>query len=77
WTLVLVLHWLLMAACLADEPVHEVQQTIRLRLEWGGGRPQKWSGLLEISEGRFSNPVSLGVEADEPGTIWIDDDAVR
>ena len=52
------------------------EQRVRLRLEWGGGQPTLWSGLLEISKGRFENPRSLGIEAGDPGTIWIEGDAV-
>ncbi len=64
------------ATSAAEEPGGNVARPIRLRMEWGGGSPQLWSGLLEVSQGRFERPVSLGVEADEPGTIWIDDQAL-
>ena len=67
---------LLAATTVAAEPDDSAAQPVRLRFEWGGGSARLWSGLLEISEGRFERPVSLGVEADEPGTIWIDGRAV-
>lgn len=51
-------------------------QQVRVRIEWGGGNPRLWHGLLEVDEGRFEQPASLGVEADEPGTIWVDGTAV-
>jgi hypothetical protein len=49
---------------------------VRVRIEWGGGEAKVWHGLLEIDRGRFSRPVSLGVETDEPRTIRVDGGAV-
>lgn len=53
----------------------QASRPLRLRLEWGGGKPHVWNGVVEISEGRLHDLVSLGVEADEPGTIWVDGNA--
>lgn len=53
----------------------EKHRSVRLRFEWGGGQPQVWNGVVEVSDGRLHDLVSLGVEADEPGTIWIDGNA--
>lgn len=50
--------------------------TVGVRLEWGGGAAEVWGGLVEVSRGRIENPRSLGMEADEPGTLWSDDGAV-
>lgn len=66
---------------LLPQPVPAANETtapppIRLRLEWGGETARAWSGLLEISRGRLERPVSLGVAADDPGTIRTDDGAV-
>lgn len=44
-------------------------RTVRIRIEWGGGAARLWNGELEIDEGRLVTPISLGVEADEPGTL--------
>lgn len=59
----------------ADEPV---AGAMRVRLEWGGGEARRWSGLVELDEGRFEDVVLLGVDADLPGStlpeggaIWI------
>jgi len=49
---------------------------IRLRIEWGGNDPLLWSGVVELSAGELTAPHSLGVEADEPGTLWIDQGSV-
>lgn len=49
---------------------------VRLRLEWGGGQPRIWNGVVEISTGRLEQPTSLAVEADEPGTVWNDENAI-
>ena len=59
----------------AEHP-SEAAQTMRLRLEWGGRAAQLWSGVIEISAGHFERPCSLGIEADEAGTLWIDGPAV-
>ncbi len=49
----------------SDEP------TVRLRVAWGGGARQAWHGTVQITRGRFANLVPLGIEADEPGSMWI------
>ena len=74
-------YWLTVSVCLLLVPpaacgASETAPPIRLRLEWGNTHSERWSGLLEITEGHFEDPVSLGIEADEPGTIWIDRGAV-
>ncbi|MGE3317488.1 MAG: family 10 glycosylhydrolase, partial [Planctomycetaceae bacterium] len=48
----------------------EAPRAVRFRVEWGGGPARLWSGLIEGGNARLENPSSLGVEADEPGTIW-------
>jgi len=67
---------LLVAPAAAEDAVREKSTPVRIRLEWGGGKPRMWSGLLEVSEGRLENPVSLGVEADEPSAIGTNDGSV-
>lgn len=54
-----------------DEPA------LRLRIVWGGGTPQRWQGTLTLSEGSLGEPTPLGLEPDEPGSLWIEADRVR
>jgi len=44
---------------------------MRLRMEWGGGTAQRWEGKVTVNEGLPSAPAPLGIEADEPGSMWI------
>jgi len=48
---------------------------LRLRIAWGGGAERQWRGSIEISDGTLSDPKPLGVEADEPGSMWLDGNA--
>lgn len=66
-TLALCLVALLAARAAADDP------RIRLRLEWGGGEARRWQGTVRVSEGSVADPRPLGVEADEPGSMWIEE----
>lgn len=54
----------------ADDDVHVVH--LRLRLEWGGAISRRWQGMIQVSSGTLENPQALGVDADEPGSIWAD-----
>lgn len=56
----------------ADPPETKPSATLRLRIEWGGGAAQQWRGSIGVSEGEVANPVALGIEADEPGSIWVE-----
>ncbi len=42
-----------------------------LRISWGGNARQ-WYGSIWLSEGSIEDPQLLGVEADEPGSMWVD-----
>src|SRR5688572_28026645 len=71
--------WFVLAVLLfvADAAAHvataaDAPRAVRIRLEWGGGSPRLWNGLVEGGSCRLEKPTSLGVEADEPGTIWIE-----
>jgi len=44
---------------------------MRLRLAWGGGAERLWQGKIAISEGLLAEPVPLGIEADEVGSMWL------
>src|SRR5664279_214926 len=52
-------------AALGAEP------SMRLRMEWGGGTAQRWEGSVTVAEGVPSESTPLGIEADEPGSMWI------
>lgn len=49
---------------------------IRVRIAWGGGENRLWQGTVTVSEGNLSEPRPLGIEADEPGSMWIDGESV-
>ncbi|HWA98433.1 MAG TPA: hypothetical protein VG713_08070, partial [Pirellulales bacterium] len=59
---------LVASAAGADEPV-----ALRVRIEWGGGVERQWKGWIAVSEGTIDEPKALGIEADEPGSMWLDD----
>lgn len=40
------------------------QPNVRLRVEWGGGKPVQWRGRLSVSRGAAWQPQTLGIEAD-------------
>ena len=43
---------------------------VRLRIAWGGGAARSWTGTISVSEGEISELKSLGIEPDQPGSIW-------
>jgi hypothetical protein len=46
--------------------------TMRIRIAWGGGAERLWDGTITLSRGMLSEPRPLGIEADEPGSMWLD-----
>ena len=50
-------------------------EEFRLRIAWGGGVARQWQGTISLTEGSVSDPRLLGLEADEPGSMWIDRNA--
>ena len=44
---------------------------IRLRIDWGGGEPRSWQGTIRTTAGTLSEPVTLGLEADAPGSMHV------
>ena len=50
------------------------ESTLRLRIAWGGGAERTWRGVVRLSNGSLSEVRPLGIEADEPGTIWLESD---
>ncbi len=49
------------------------ETTLQLRFAWGGGSPRQWSGLITANEGTVELYRPLGIEADEPGSMWVED----
>jgi len=45
---------------------------MHLRFAWGGVHRQ-WEGQISVDQGQFTELQSLGLEADEPGSMWHDD----
>lgn len=56
----------------AEKPI-----MLQLRIAWGGGEPRRWIGEITATDGRLKTPVPLGIEADEPGSIWSDDRGIN
>ncbi len=48
------------------------EEAMRIRIAWGGGAEAQWQGIVALSEGTLSEPRLLGIEADEPGSMWLD-----
>jgi len=48
------------------------EQTMRIRVDWGGRTDELWQGVIAVSEGTLSEPSPLGIEADEPGSMWLE-----
>jgi len=47
-------------------------ETLRLRVDWGGPTEALWQGMIAVTQGTLSEPRPLGIEADEPGSMWLD-----
>ncbi|MGA2621526.1 MAG: family 10 glycosylhydrolase [Thermoguttaceae bacterium] len=46
---------------------------MQVRVAWGGGSERLWEGTIAVSQGTLSEPHPLGIEADEPGSMWLDE----
>ena len=44
-----------------------------VRFAWGGGSEKLWEGSIAVSQGSISQPRPLGIEADEPGSMWLEE----
>ena len=51
-------------------------QAVRIRAAWGGNIPQEWRTTISSDRGSVEEPRPLGIEADEPGSMWADDGRV-
>ena len=58
----------------AGGSVTYAQQSIRVRIAWGGGQERLWRGTIAVSQGTLGEPRPLGIEADEPGSMWLEAD---
>ncbi len=61
--LVLIALW---ASCVSSS----LADTVRLRLVWGGGQGRIWQGHVVVEGTTIQGFVPLGVQADEPGSLW-------
>ncbi len=52
-------------------------EPVRVRIAWGGGAARLWTGSLAIDQGVLRDPRLLGIEADEPGSMWISEGGTR
>ena len=59
-------------ALLAFLPFNLPAEELRLRVAWGGGRERQWQGIVTLSEGRLAEPKPLGIEADEPASMYLE-----
>jgi hypothetical protein len=50
-------------------PQDQSTETIRLRIYWGGGKPQQWQGSIQVSQGQFTNLQPLGVSVDAAASV--------
>ena len=66
----------LFLACLAHSG-SACAETMRIRLAWGGGAARLWTGALTVDQGTLREPELLGIEADEPGSMWLADHGSR
>ena len=48
------------------------ENSLRVRIAWGGNVARLWQGTISIDDGSLSGVEPLGIEADEPGTMWLD-----
>jgi len=50
------------------------QESIRVRIAWGGGAEKLWQGTISVTQGTIAEPRPLGIEADGPGSMWLETD---
>ncbi len=79
-----VMPWLCLAAlawCVGCGPgasrASAAEATLQLRIAWGGGVERMWHGSIRVSDGQLSEIEPLGIEADESGSIWLEDGAIE
>ncbi|MBN2022079.1 MAG: hypothetical protein JW809_04735 [Pirellulales bacterium] len=55
----------------------QAEESMRVRIAWGGNTARIWQGTVSTNQGQLSEVRPLGIEADEPGSMWIDAGQVR
>ncbi len=62
----------------AEPATPQAAATVRLRLAWGGGTPQTWSGRVRVVPGGMISELRLlGLDADSPGSMWTSGDTLH
>ncbi len=72
-----ILAALMVFSSLGLQSAAAAETTMRLRIAWGGGTERTWHGSIRLSAGSFSELRALGIEANEPGSIWLAADGIR
>lgn len=67
------------AAADAETPASPRKQelSLRIRATWGGGESRAWQGELRVTDGRLSDIMNLGREADDPGSFEVADQSIQ
>lgn len=68
----LVACWTWAAPLLAQDRL--LESPARVRIAWGGGEATAWSGRIVLEGGTFADMQLLGMEADAPGTVWLENE---
>ena len=58
---------------LLTSSISYADEAMMVRVAWGGGSERLWEGAIAVSRGIISQPRPLGIEADEPGSMWLED----
>jgi len=72
------LFWAVPAAFAHADPSDPL--AIGLRIAWGGGAEgseRPWRGTIRLTQGSFTKITPLGLEADGPGSQWIEDGVIH
>src|SRR5438270_7074856 len=56
----------------AASSAFSAEQQLRIRIAWGGGTPRPWVGSVSVSQGIVRQITLLGVEGDDPGSVWLE-----
>jgi hypothetical protein len=65
-------HFVFVAPLFGQQPIQ-----MRLRVAWGGGAPQSWTGSLQVADGTLSDLRDLGLSPDSPGSKEIANGSLR
>lgn len=68
---------LISLALTATSRAQAADTTLELRIAWGGGGERVWRGSIRLSQGTIGRLQPLGIEADEPGSIWLEHGGVE